>query len=57
MDRFIVRDRETGTVIETSASLSGAIDLLNSFEEQDKNDGIYEENFYEIYDTLEERII
>lgn len=57
MKKFIIRDRETGTCIEEVETLDDAKKLLKKYEEEDKQDGIYEENFYEIYDAELEEII
>lgn len=57
MKRYIIRDREAGNIIETTNDISEAKNILKKFESEDKAEDIYEENFYEIYDTeKEERI-
>ena len=48
--RFVIRDRETGTEIIRFKELADAKMMLEDFEMQDKLDGTYQENFYEIYD-------
>ena len=45
---FKIQDREAGNVIEKGLTYEEAVDLLEKFEEEDKNDGTYTENFYEI---------
>ena len=45
---FIIRDREAGNFICAYSTMEKAIEAVDSFEEEDKADGIYEENFYEI---------
>lgn len=50
---FIVRDRETGNVIEKVDTLAQAYALIAVFEEGDIADGIYEPFFYEIYEVKE----
>lgn len=56
--RYIIRDRETGRgEIEAFATIEEAKKKIEEYEEQDKADGTYEENFYEIYDTEKEEII
>ena len=45
---FVIRDREAGNVIDTLATYKEAVEMLNAYEESDKAEGIYEENFYEI---------
>ena len=48
--KFIVQDKETGTVIEKVESLELAKELIKKYEDEDKKNEIYEEDFYEIYD-------
>ena len=43
-----VRCRESGDVIEYTIGLDQAEDVLDMFEERDKEEGTYVENFYEI---------
>ena len=50
---FIVRDREAGNVIEKVDTLAQAYALIAVFEADDIADGIYEPNFYEVYETEE----
>lgn len=54
---FEVRDRQGGNVIDSFDSLEDATYALNEYEEADKLDGIYEENFYEIFDTINNEIV
>lgn len=44
----IIRDRETGTLIGEFATVEEAKAELQKYEEQDKADGSYEEDFYEL---------
>ena len=55
--RFVIRDREAGNVIEECTKIDTARKLLDLFENQDKADGTYEKDFYEIYDTEKEEIV
>ena len=55
--RFIVRDSTAGNVIEDFNSLEEAKKCIELFEIQDKKDGIYVPDFYEIYDAEKEEII
>lgn len=55
--KFIVRDSIAGNVIEYFNSLEEAKKCIKLFEIQDKREGIYTPNFYEIYDTEKEEII
>ena len=54
---FEIRDRQGGNVIDSFDSLEAAMYALNEYEEADKIDGIYEENFYEIFDSGKDEII
>jgi hypothetical protein len=45
---YIIRDRETGNEIERVNTRWAAEALLTAYEELDKNDGVYEPDFYEI---------
>lgn len=55
--RFIIRDSETGNEIVRANTLQEALDILEQFENEDKDNAIYVEGFYEIYDTENEEII
>lgn len=48
MTTYIIQDREAGNVIDSFNTIEEAEKALIEYEEQDKKDGIYEENFYEI---------
>lgn len=48
-----IRDREAGNVIEKNLSKEEAEKMLVQFEEKDKEEDIYEEDFYEIYYEME----
>lgn len=54
---FQVIDRQGGNVIDAFDSLEDATYALNEYEEADKLDGIYEENFYEIFDSSKDEIV
>ncbi|WP_346991286.1 hypothetical protein [Agathobacter rectalis] len=54
---FEIRDRQGGNVIDSFDSLEAAMYTLNEHEEADKIDGIYEENFYEIFDSSKDEIV
>lgn len=49
--KYIIQDREAGNKIEEFNSLEEAEKALAEYEEQDKKDGTYEENFYEIVEA------
>ena len=55
--RYEIRDRETGTKIDEFEALENARRQIAYYEEQDKEEGIFEECFYEIYDTEKEEIV
>lgn len=48
MKTFKIQDREAGNVIETGLTLSEAENLLIQFEKEDRQDGNYTPDFYEI---------
>lgn len=56
-DRYITRDREAGNVIDYFSSLAEARKAIEAYERSDKAEDIYEENFYEIYDSKAEEIV
>jgi hypothetical protein len=45
---YKIQDRQAGNIIDTCLTLAEADDLLYQFEKEDKKDGIYTTNFYEI---------
>ena len=47
---IVIRDREAGNVITKFDTVEEAKKQLEKYEEQDKKDGTYTEDFYEIYD-------
>lgn len=47
-----VADRETGTFIELVKSVEAGKELIRQFEERDKADGIYTEDFYTVVDAF-----
>lgn len=55
--RYRIRASETGDEIVDAESIDEAIDIIKTFENDDKNDGIYVEGFYEIYDRENGEII
>ena len=48
MKLYAVRDREAGNIIEIAFTKEAAEKTLHNFEESDKEEGIFEEGFYEI---------
>ena len=55
--RYRIRASETGDEIVDAESIDEAIDIIKTFENDDKNDGIYVEGFYEVYDRENGEII
>ena len=55
--KYTVRDREAGNVLDRFNTLEEAREALKSYEEEDKDGGIYKDDFYEIYDTELEEIV
>lgn len=53
---YIIRDREAGNMVDYFDTLEEAQTALAEYEEQDKKDGIYEEDFYEIAEVNEEEL-
>lgn len=51
--KWTIRDRETGTVIDEFDSFDMALDKLEEFEEEDRNEGNYTPDFYEIREAEE----
>lgn len=58
MKKIYTADRETGTFIEECKSIAEAKELIAQYEEQDKINDVYTEDFYAIVDenhcTIEE---
>lgn len=46
--KYCVRDREAGNIIEVVETYEDGEKLIESFEEDDKENDVYEENFYEV---------
>lgn len=57
MSKYVIRDREAGNVIESSDDLRYIADCLAEYEEQDKKDGTFTEDFYEIYNSEAEEAV
>lgn len=51
--KYVVRDREAGNIIEYFTTMEEAEKTLQKYEESDKEQGIYEENFYEVAELPE----
>lgn len=50
MKKFYIANRETGTIINYAPTFKQALALLNEYEYDDKKEGIFEEDFYDILD-------
>ena len=46
--KYIIRDREAGNVIEEASSYYEATEIIDRYESEDKEEGIYTIDFYEI---------
>lgn len=54
---IVIRDREAGNEITRCWGINQAREIIEEFEEADKKEGIYEENFYEIYNDRTKQIV
>ncbi len=45
---YVIRDREAGNIIDKFSTYEEAQQALNQYEKEDKEDGIYTPDFYEI---------
>ena len=52
--KWHIQDKEAGNVIASFNSLEDAEKALQDYEEEDKSEGTFVENFYEIVATFEE---
>lgn len=55
MNKFIIQDKEAGNYIASFATLEEAQQALQEYETQDKADGLYTPNFYEIVEADTDR--
>lgn len=55
--QFLIRNRETGTVIEEADTLTEALKVISKYEAEDKANGTYEDGFYEVFDNVLEEVI
>ena len=56
MKFYGIRCQETGDVIETGLIYEDAVKTLEKYERDDKAEGIYEEDFYEIFISEEKPV-
>jgi hypothetical protein len=50
--KYIIKCRETGTVIEEESTLEEAMETLEDYEKTDKKEGNYTLDFYEIVEEI-----
>jgi len=55
--RYAVRDREGGNIMEEYDTIEEAKECIRIFEQEDSEEDIYEERFYEVYDKIKEKIV
>lgn len=48
MKELYTADKETGTFIDKVSSVEEGLKLIEKYEESDKADGVYEEDFYDV---------
>lgn len=48
--KIYTADRETGTLIDECKSVEEALESIKKYENDDRADGIYEEDFYDVVD-------
>ena len=54
MDRYIIRDREAGNIIDTGIpTYDDAVRIVQEYEQTDKQENTYTDNFYEIVSESE----
>jgi hypothetical protein len=56
-NRFQTRSSESGDVIDEFNSLEVAQQAVESYEEEDRKEGNYTPNFYEVYDFENKKIV
>lgn len=54
MKTYIIQDSEAGNFIDSFSTLEEAEKVLLQYEEEDRENGTYEEGFYEIVEADEE---
>ena len=53
---YTIRDREAGNKIDSFDTMEEAMETLKAYEEEDRKDGSYTENFYEIIEEPQTRL-
>ena len=54
---IVIRSRKTKEEITRSRAINLAKEMVEKFEQQDKDEGIYTPNFYEIYNEKTKEVI
>ena len=54
---IVIRDREAGNEITRCWGINQAREIIEEFEKQDKLEGIYTPNFYEIFNDRTKQIV
>ena len=57
MEKYLIRQSETGLEIESASTIEEARKIISDYEREDEANGEYEPNYYEIYDTEKEEVI
>lgn len=57
MSKYAIRAAENGTVIEECDSIREALSIIDSYEQSDRDEGIFEEGSYEVYDLSGQRVV
>ena len=57
MTEYIIRDSESGNTIESTDSLTEAVQIIKRFEAEDRKEGQYTPDFYEVYDPDRQEIV
>ena len=55
--RYQTRDRQAGNVIDDFDTLEEARAAIERYEAEDERNGVYEPDFYEVYDTEREEVV
>lgn len=48
MGKIYTADKEAGNIIEECKSIKDALQKIKEYEEEDKNNGCYKPNFYDV---------
>lgn len=53
MTKFVIRDREAGNIIDSCDTYEEVLQTLDKYENEDKEEGTYTPDFYEIIEREE----